>query len=218
MPEINLLQSLPKSKRNLEERFEKKDQEVIRISRQFGKEYFDGLRQFGYGGYRYDGRWRSVARDFISHYSLKPGMRVLDIGCAKGFLVKDLLIECPGLEVFGLDISQYAILNCELEVVGRLHLGSANKLNFPDKSFDLVFSINTLHNLEIEGVKDALKEIERVSRGSSYIVVDSYRTQFEKDLFSKWVLTAKFHDFPDGWIKLFKEVGYSGDYSWTIVQ
>jgi 2-polyprenyl-3-methyl-5-hydroxy-6-metoxy-1,4-benzoquinol methylase len=120
MPEINLLHSLPKSKRNLEERFEKKDQEVIRISRQFGKEYFDGLRQFGYGGYRYDGRWRSVARDFISHYSLKPGMRVLDIGCAKGFLVKDLLIECPGLEVFGLDISQYAILNCESEVVGRL--------------------------------------------------------------------------------------------------
>jgi ubiquinone/menaquinone biosynthesis C-methylase UbiE len=218
MPEINLLQSLPKSKRNLEERFEKKDQEVIRISRQFGKDYFDGLRQFGYGGYRYDGRWRSVARDFISNYSLKPGMRVLDIGCAKGFLVKDLLIECPGLEVFGLDISQYAILNCESEVVGRLHLGSANKLNFPDKSFDLVFSINTLHNLEREGVKDALKEIERVSRGSSYIVVDSYRTQFEKDLFSKWVLTAKFHDFPDGWTKLFEEVGYSGDYSWTIVQ
>ena len=99
--------------------------------------YWDGPREYGYGGYRYDGRWRPVARDIIAHFGLKPGMRVLDVGCGKGFLVKDLMLECPGLEAFGLDISHYALMHCEPEVVGRLHLGSAESLPFPDGSLRL---------------------------------------------------------------------------------
>src|SRR4249920_131096 len=123
--EIDLLRSLPKTKRNIEKRAGEKDEAVVAISRQYGKEYFDGERKYGYGGYRYDGRWRPVARDIIGHFGLKPGMRVLDVGCAKGFLVKDLMLECPGLEAFGLDVSPYALMNCEREVIGRIHLGTA---------------------------------------------------------------------------------------------
>ena len=144
-------------------------------------------------------------------------MRVLDIGCAKGFLIKDLIRQCPGLEVFGLDISEYALLNCEPEVLGRLHLGSADKLPFPSKSFDLVLSINTLHNLKNERVIKALKEIERVSKNNSFIQVDSYFTQAQKEKFESWVLTAEFHDFPEGWLNLFQKAGYTGDYFWTVV-
>jgi len=144
-------------------------------------------------------------------------MKVLDIGCAKGFLVKDLMITCPGLEAFGLDISKYALMHAEPEVIGRLHLGSATSLPFPDKTFDLVVSINTLHNLDRDGVSKALSEIQRVTNKHSFVVVDSYRNNLEKDIFERWVLTAKFHDFPENWLKLFAEVGYTGDYSWTII-
>ena len=142
MREINLLKSLPKSKRNIKDRQTQKTEDHIRISRLYGKDYFDGKREYGYGGYKYDGRWRPVAKDIVSHFKLKPGDRVLDIGCAKGFLVKDLL--SLGIDAYGLDISEYALENCEPEVTGRLHLGSAHKLPFPNKSFSAVISINTI--------------------------------------------------------------------------
>ena len=217
MPEINLLQSLPKGNRDILARSRAKNEDVIQTAKKFGFEYFDGDRKFGYGGYFYDGRWLPVAQRIISHYELESGMRVLDIGCAKGFLIKDLIRECPGLEVFGLDISEYALLNCEPEVSGRLHLGSADALPFPSKSFDLVLSINTLHNLKNGRVIKALKEIERVSKNNSFIQVDSYFTQEQKEKFESWVLTAEFYDFPEGWLNLFRKAGYTGDYFWTVV-
>src|SRR5712692_1190514 len=123
MQEFNLLSKLPRSKRNVNARAEAKTDEAIAISRQYGELYFDGPRKYGYGGYRYDGRWIPVAEDMVKHYDLKSGDRVLDVGCGKGFLVKDLLKVCPGIEAFGLDISEYALMHCEPEVIGRLHLG-----------------------------------------------------------------------------------------------
>ena len=215
--EVDLLRSLPKTKRNIEKRAEQKDEALIAVSRQYGKEYFDGERKFGYGGYRYDGRWRSVARDIIVRYGLKPGMRVLDVGCAKGFLVKDLMLECQGLEAFGLDISHYALMNCEKEVVGRLHLGSAVSLPFPDRSFDCVISLNTIHNFTREDAVIAMREIQRLSSGKAFVQVDSYRTPEEREIAVSWIITARFHDYPDGWLKVYAEAGYTGDYYWTIV-
>ena len=218
MREINLLKKYPTGKRSVAKRLDAKTDEHIRISRLYGKEYFDGSREYGYGGYSYDGRWLPIAQDMIEHWGLEPGMRVLDIGCAKGFLVKDLMRACPGLDVYGLDISEYALLNCEPEVVGRLHLGNMKKLPFPDNSFDAVVCINTAHNLEKDDCIEAIKEIGRVcSTNHSYIQVDSYRTQEERDVFMDWVLTAYTHEYPSGWEEIFKEAGYRGDYYWTLI-
>jgi ubiquinone/menaquinone biosynthesis C-methylase UbiE len=219
MPEVDLLRALPRGgKRNVEARAQGKSEEVIRVSKAFGENYFDGSREYGYGGYRYDGRWRLVAQDIISHFGLGPGSRILDIGCAKGFLVKDLVDACPGLQAYGIDVSRYALMNCEPDVVGRLHQGTADNLPFPDGSFDAVVSINTLHNLSRERCIKALSEIERLAPGRGFVTVDSYHTAEQRDLFIEWVLTAEYHDYPDGWIALFKEAGYSGDYNWTIVE
>ncbi len=218
MREVNLLAKLPRGKRNVCARAEAKTAEIIAISREYGELYFDGPRTYGYGGYRYDGRWIAVAEDIIRHFGLKPGDRILDVGCAKGFLVKDMLKVCPGLEAFGLDISEYALKKCEPEAVGRLHLGDASKLPFPDNSFQAVISLNTIHNLERSELITALREIERLAPGRGFVQVDSYRTPEQKALFEEWVLTAKFHDYPDGWIKLFREAGYTGDYYWTIIE
>ena len=215
MAEIDLLRSLPKSKRNIEKRSEGKDPEVVRISKQYGEIYFDGPREYGYGGYRYDGRWVPVARDIIEHFGLKRGGKVLDVGCAKGFLVKDLLAE--GMDAHGIDISEYALANCEPEVVGRLQLGSAERLPFSDGSFAAVLALNVIHDLPRDGCVRALAEIERLAPGKGFVQVDSYRTPEQKEIFESWVLTAEFHDYPEGWIKVFEEAGYTGDYYWTII-
>ena len=216
MSELDLLKSLPKpKKRDIKSRETNKSDEVIRISREYGEMYFDGPREYGYGGYKYDGRWIPVAEDIIKHYELKKNDKVLDIGCAKGFLVKDLLNL--GIDAYGIDISEYAISKSEKETIGRLHLGKADKLPFPDNSFDFVISINTIHNYDENGVLKCLSEIERVSKKNSFIQVDSYRTKHEKEVFESWVLTAYYHDYPENWIKLFEKAGYKGDYYWTII-
>jgi len=218
MREINLLARLPVPKRNIKARASAKTPEIVAVGRQYGEMYFDGPREYGYGGYRYDGRWIPVAEDIVRHFDLKPGDRVLDVGCAKGFLVKDLMKVCPGLEAFGLDISEYALMHCEPEVIGRLHLGNAVELPFPDKSFQALISINTVHNLGRDDAIRAIREIERLAPGRGYVQVDSYRTPEQREIFLQWVLTAKFHDYPEGWIERFREAGYTGDWYWTIVE
>lgn len=214
--EVNLLRSIAQPKRNVAERASAKTEEHIRISRQYGQEYFDGPREFGYGGYRYDGRWQQVARDIIQHFSLSPGDRVLDVGAAKGFLVYDMLTE--GLDAYGLDISEYALMNCHPNVIGRLHLGNAVRLPFPDGCFKCVISLDTIHNLPRDLAMVALSQIQRVSNGNAFVKVDGYRTPDQKRIFESWVLTAQFHDYPDGWLRLFDEAGYTGDYWWTIIE
>jgi len=217
MAEINLLDRYPRSRRNVRARLANKSDNRA-IAMQFGREYFDGTREQGYGGYRYDGRWVPVAQTIVEHFKLKPGDRVLDVGCAKGFLVKDLMKVCPGLEAFGLDISEYAIMHCEPQVVGRLHLGDAVKLPFPDGSFQAVLSINTIHNLDRGGCLQALREMERLAPGRGFVQVDAYRTDAEQKVFLDWVLTAVSHGTPDFWRELIREAAYTGDYYWTILE
>ena len=184
-----------------------------RVAKVFAKDYFDGDRECGYGGYRYDGRWRPMARDLASHYGLKSGDRVLDVGCAKGFLLYDLTQVVPGLEVTGVDVSAYAIENSKEEVSSVLHVGNATSLPFPDKSFDLVVSINTLHNLRIPDLVKALREMERVARRGKYLIVDGYRTEEEKVNLLYWQITCECFFTPDEWEWIFEQAGYTGDYA-----
>lgn len=215
MAEVNLLKSLPQGKRNLKARETAKTDEHIRISKEYGEMYFDGPREYGYGGYRYDGRWKPVAKDIIDHFGLKPGDKVLDVGCGKGFLVKDLLEL--GIDAYGIDVSKYALVNCEKEVIGRLSYGSADELFYPDRSFQAVLAINSIHNLPREKCLTALREMERLSPGKCFLQVDSYHTPEQKEIFESWVLTAEYYGYPNEWIQLFNEAGYTGDYYWTII-
>ncbi len=216
MSEINLLDTHPKTIRDYDKRAEEKTPEIIHMAKQFGREFFDGDRKCGYGGYKYDGRWKSVVKRMKDYYRLSETAAILDIGCAKGFMLHDFKDLMPGCTVAGIDVSNYAIENAMPSVKPFLKVASAEKLPYPDKSFDLVISINSIHNLPPEKLKTALKEIERVSRGNSYITVDAWRNEQEKENLFKWVLTAETMLHVDDWKKLFKEVGYSGDYWWFI--
>lgn len=215
--EIDLLVNYPKTNRNLDERVASKTEADRAIARQFGQDFFDGDRRHGYGGFKYFPRfWQPVIPTFQEYWNLGAGSSVLDIGCGKGFMLHDLAELIPGIVVKGIDISQYAIVNAIEDMKPHVQAANARSLPFPDSSFDVVISINTIHNLERAECAQALQEIERVSRGKSFITVDAYRNEEEKERMYAWNLTAKTIMSVDEWIGFFKEVGYTGDYFWFI--
>lgn len=214
--EINLLDTHPKTSRDYDKRALEKTPEVIVIAKRFDKEFFDGERKCGYGGYKYDGRWKTVIKRMKDYYNLHDNVAILDIGCAKGFMLYDFKEIMPNCTIAGVDVSSYAIENAIPSVKRFLKIASAESLPYPDKSFDLVISINSIHNLPFDRLKIALKEIQRVSRGNSYITIDAWRNEEERKNIYKWVLTAETMMHVDDWKKLFKEVGYTGDYWWFI--
>jgi len=218
--EVNLLSKLPKAKRNIEKRKGEKNLEIIKESKMFGEKYWDGPREYGYGGYKYDGRWLPVAKDILEFFRIKDGSKILDIGSGKGFLIHDLLKNNPTLSVKGLEISEYAISNSIADTDKVTIQGDAKKkLPFKDNYFDLVLSINTLHNLKKEELIKCFKEINRIlkNKENSYIVVDSYLNEEQKEIFESWVLTAEFYGYPQEWYEVFELGGYMGYYSWTII-
>jgi len=188
------------------------------LAKQWAKDYWDGDRRTGYGGMKYDGRWRKVADAMARHYQLKAGDKVLDVGCGKGFLMYDLMESVPGLEVTGLDLSGYAKKNAKPEIQNRIHEGHAKKLPFQDREFDLVISINTLHNLECFDLDPALREIERVGRKNRYLCVESWRNEEEKANLLYWQFTCESFYTPQGWEWWFQKTGYSGDYSFIYFE
>ncbi len=192
--------------------------EAAKVAGQFGRDYWDGDRKFGYGGYKYDGRWRAVADLLAKHYNLKAGDKVLDVGCGKAFLLYDLTQAVPGLQVRGVDVSQHGIETAKEEVRPFLQIADAAQLPFPNKSFDLVISINTLHNLPCTKLEAALKEIERVGKKNKYLVVESFRNEDEKVNLLYWQLTCKSFYSPEDWAWWFKHCKYKGDHSFIYFE
>ena len=215
--EINLLKNYPRSKRNLLERENKKSEEVRRVARQFGKEFFDGARNQGYGGFKYNPKfWQPVIPDFIKYWGLNSKSAVLDVGCAKGFMLYDMQQLIPGITTKGIDISDYAINNSKPEIKSSVQVADAKKLPFPNNSFDVVISINTVHNLERSDCAEALREINRVSKKYSFVTVDAHRNEEEKKNMFAWNLTAKTIMSVEEWKIFFEKAGYKGDYYWFI--
>lgn len=215
--ELDLLKNYPKSKRDLSNRASKKDEITISTARKFGKEFFDGDRNHGYGGFNYNPKyWKPVIPDFEKEYKLSNKSKILDVGCAKGFMMNDFMSIIPGIEVRGIDISKYAIENSMSSVKDLVQVANAMNLPFNDNSFDLTISINTVHNLDLEDCIKAIKEIERVSKKNSFITVDAYNNEEEKKRMYEWNLTAKTIMSVKHWKKLFKEIGFTGDYYWFI--
>lgn len=184
----------------------------------WGFDYWDGDRLTGYGGYKYDGRWRVVADAIVNHYGIKPGDRILDVGCGKGFILYDFLSAVPGVSVNGIDISTYAIEHAKDEVKPFLQVSNATDLPFEDNSFDLVISINTIHNLFNYELDKALREIERVGKKNKYICVESWRNEKEKVNLLYWQLTCEMFCTPSEWEWWFKQTGYSGDHSFIYFE
>lgn len=191
---------------------------AARLAKQWDKDYWDGDRRTGYGGMKYDGRWRKVADAMARQYQLKAGDKVLDVGCGKGFLLYDLTQAVPGIEVRGIDISPYAQTHAKPEIRDRIQVGNARKLPFADAEFDLVISINTLHNLECFDLEPALHEIQRVGKNHRYICVESWRNEEEKANLLYWQFTCESFYTPQAWEWWFQRAGYTGDHSFIFFE
>jgi SAM-dependent methyltransferase len=219
LAEVNLLDMYPRSKRPIDERGKLVTEEHRRVARLFGKDYYDGDRLFGYGGYSYNPRfWQATVKRFRDYYKLAEDASVLDVGCAKGFMLHDFKELMPRLKIAGIDISEYGISHAIETVKPYLKVGNAKNLPYKDKSFDLVICINTVHNLPLEECKQALREIQRVTRKNAFITMDAWRNEKERESMLKWNLTALTYMRIDDWKKLFAEVGYTGDYYWFIAE
>lgn len=215
--EVNLMCLYPQSQGRLAERPIIEDA-AREISRKFDFDYFDGDRKYGYGGFNYNPKfWTETVALFSEYYAIREDARILDIGCAKGFMLKDFKRLLPLSTVVGIEISKYAVENADPEVSDYIRLGNASELGFEDQSFDLVISINTLHNLDLDNCIQALSEIERVSKGNSFVMVDGWKNAEQRKNMESWVLTAKTMMAAEDWVKIFKKAGYSGDYwFWTV--
>lgn len=221
MAQIDFLQEMHgKTRRDYVARVTQFDKaECATVAKRFGAEYWDGPRQFGYGGYRYDGRWRPLADRLAAHYAIKPGERVLDVGCGKGFLLHEIAQSVPGVEVFGIDISEYGIVNSKTEVKSRLAVGNARALPFASRSFDVVISLGTLHNLPVEQAIAAFAEIERVGRGPrKYVMVESFRDERERANLMYWQLTCESLLSPASWAWVQAQAGYTGDHGFIYFE
>ncbi len=219
MSEIHLLDRYPRSKRPISARSGVITEEHREIARRYDKDFFDGDRLTGYGGYNYHPRfWQDTVKRFKDHYQLADNAAILDVGCGKGFMLHDFRELMPEAKLAGIDISQYAIDNAMEDVKPFMQLGDAKELPYEDNSFDLVISITTVHNLKRDECIQALREIQRVSRGNAFITVDAWRNDSEKENLLNWLLTAHTYMHADDWVKLFAEAGYTGDYFWFIAE
>ena len=191
----------------------------MQVAKQYGYDYWDGDRRYGYGGYKYmPGRWKPVAEALIRNYKLGPGSRVLDVGCGKGFLLHEMLLLEPGLQICGFDISEYGISSATDEVKPHLFVHQAQQpYPFADNEFDLVISLGTLHNLKLFDLKRALSEVERVGK-NAYVMVESYRNEQELFNLECWALTAESLFEQDEWIWLYNAFGYRGDYEFIYFE
>ncbi len=218
--ELNLVTSLhTATKRDYLGRMNDSKVEAMMIAKQYGADYWDGDRKYGYGGYKYmPGRWASVAQKLIDLYGLKSGSKVLDVGCGKGFLLYEMQLLEPGLEIHGFDISQYALEHAHPELKANLFIHKAQeKYPFGDNFFDLVISLGTLHNLHIYELEVAVTEIERVGK-QGYIMLESFRNELEMFNLECWALTAESLMDVDEWKWLYNLFGFKGDFEFIFFE
>ena len=220
MRELNLVTSLHQStKRDYLGRMNDSKVEAMLVAKQYGMEYWDGDRRYGYGGYKYiPGRWEPVARKLIEIYGLRSGSTVLDVGCGKGFLLYEMQLLEPGLEIHGFDISSYGLENAHPNLRAKLSRHRAQDLYpYSDKFFDVVISLGTLHNLHNYELASAISQITRVGK-QAYIMVESYRSELEMFNLECWALTAESLMDVDEWKWIFKQYGYNGDYEFIYFE
>ncbi len=187
-------------------------------AKEYEFDYWDGDRRYGYGGYRYDGRWKVVAEKLIERYKLGPQAKILDVGCGKAYLLYELKQLLPESTCAGFDVSQHGLKDAPEGIRPYLFRHKAqDPYPYKDKEFDLVISLATLHNLRIFELQTALQEIERVGK-QKYVMLESYRNELEMFNLECWALTAESLFDKEEWIWVYDHFGYTGDYEFIYFE
>jgi SAM-dependent methyltransferase len=177
--------------------------------------YYDGERENGYGGFRYDGRWAQIVPRLVERYRLTADSAVLDVGCKKGFFLHDLRQALSGIRVKGVENHAYPLEHAIESIRDDLILAPYEDLPFEDGQFDFVMAYAAIYMLNLRGVMQALREIQRVGKGQSFVTLGAYRTSQERELLEEWTLLGTTILHVDEWMEVFRETGYTGDFAFT---
>jgi len=180
-----------------------------------GRDFYDGDRNSGYGGFQYDGRWVPVAKKMVSEYGLTNRSAILQINCEKGFLLRDLKSEIPGARVQGTEISEYAIEKAMPEVKDFILKAPFTSLPFEDGEYDFIIAIGAIYSLNLPDAITCLKEIQRVGRGKSFITLAAYDNEDDFRLFRYWTLLGTTVLSKPDWCEVLNHVSYTGDYKFN---
>ena len=187
------------------------------IAWELDKEYYDGDRNNGYGGFSYDGRWLKLLPAFIKRYKLNNNSKILDLGCKKGFIMKDLKTLLPGAKIYGIEDHKYPIRNAEKEIKKNIIFTNYYNIPFKNNYFDLVIGFSSIYKYNFQDVVKTIREINRVSR-KSFFTVASYSNKKEREIFDKWTLLGTTILSKKEWLELFKFLKYRGDYYFTTAK
>ncbi len=187
------------------------------IAWELSEQYYDGDRNNGYGGFSYDGRWLNLLPKFIKRYNLNNNSKILDLGCKKGFIMKDLKILLPRAKVYGIEDHLYPIKNAEKEIKKNIIFSNYYKIPFKKNYFDLIIGFSSIYKYNFIDVVKTIKEINRVSK-NSFFTVASYSNKKDKELFDKWTLLGTTILQKKEWKQLFKILNYKGDYYFTTAK
>ena len=208
-----------KVKRNYLERVNSEKIKCMKISKKYSFDYWDGNRKFGYGGYKYiPGYHQHIAKKIISNYSLTNDSRILDIGCGKGFLLHEIKKILKNIKIYGTDISPYARKNSITKIKKNIKIHDARKkFNYSDNFFDLVISINMLHNFRLSNIHNFLLQIEKIGK-NKFICLESFRNEKEQFNLQCWALTAETLIDVESWKWIFEKSRYTGDYEFIYFE
>ena len=207
------------TKRNYLHRMIDEKVECMKIAKKYGKQYWDGNRRYGYGGYKYiPGRLTPIAKKIIREFKLNSNSKILDLGCGKGYLLFEILKLIPKIKITGLEISKHAVKNSSPTIAKYIrHKDAKKKLPFKSKEFDLAISFGLFHNFNLLELERALKEFNRIA-DKKYLMVESYRN--DKELFNLqcWALTCESFFSVDEWLWIYNNFNYSGDYEFIFFE
>ena len=182
------------------------------------KRFYDGDRNDGYGGFRYDGRWAPIAENMMEQYSLSGQSAILQIGSDKGFLLHEFRQLCPAIKVRGTEISDYAISCTMPSVKPFVQNAPFTELPFADGEFDFVIAIGAVYSLNLPDAIKCLKQIQRTGRGKSFVTLAAYETEEDLRLFRYWTLLGCTILSKEDWVDVLNHAGYTGDYKFNTAQ
>ena len=217
MREFDLLSDYPV----LKKRYVSKSSRTIKnriIASLRGKSFYDGKREDGYGGFKYDGRWKIIAKKIFDAYKLKDNSKILQIGCDKGFLLKDIKEIYPKSQVRGIEISDYAIKSSDKKIKNFIIKGPFHNLPFKDNEFDFIIAIGPVYSLNLADAIKCLNEIRRVGKGKSFITLGAYELEKDLRLFRYWTLLGSTILSKKEWIEVLKYTKYKGDYKFNTAK
>ena len=181
----------------------------------FGYDYFDNPKSGrGYGGYVYDGRYYETAKKIIDHYKLNPNSKILEIGCAKGYLLYEFFRL--KMDVIGYDISRYAVDNCKEELKEMIFLGGVCDINESDRIYDLAIAKEVLSHMAIDDILFTINKLQNISK-NIYLLLQTVSEKKKASDMQSWDSTYKTMMTKKNWEKVLSSCSFHGDYQFNYI-